>query len=117
MMNTVNIPAKGWSSPGRKKKKNQKAKLASNVKKKTPEIMKKFELKLRFDPRKLLTWMLVGFLILSFIFSLSGPVPQGEKSLPEVLNDIKEDKIEEVGIEGDNLLIEYKYGSLFNSRK
>jgi cell division protease FtsH len=80
-------------------------------------MMKKFELKFRFDPRKFLTWILVGFLILSFIFSLSGPMSQGEKTLPELLNDIKEDKIEEVGVQGDSLLIEYKDGSLFNSRK
>ncbi|PIS08843.1 cell division protein FtsH [Candidatus Beckwithbacteria bacterium CG10_big_fil_rev_8_21_14_0_10_34_10] len=80
-------------------------------------MAKKFEVKFKFNLRNFFTWLLVGFLILSFFFSLKGPIPQGEKNLAQVLNDIKEEKVEEVGIEGETLLIKYKDGGLYNSRK
>lgn len=81
-----------------------------------PKI-KKIEIKLKFNLKNFFFWFLIGFIILSFIFSLQKPVIQGEKNLSQVLQDIKEDKIEEIKIEGDNLLLQYKDGSYYSSRK
>ncbi len=104
--------------PNLKKRTDNKQKpVKENRGKNQPPLVKKFEVKVHFNLKKILVWLLIGFLVLSFIFSLRGPIPQGDKNLPEVLNDIKEDKIEEVGIEGESLLIKYKDGGLFSSRK
>ena len=80
-------------------------------------LVKKFELKIKINPRKVLTWVLIGFLALSFVYSLRGPVPLGDKSLTQVLNDIKQDKIAQIKIEGDILLVEYKEGDLIINEK
>ncbi len=80
-------------------------------------LVKKFELKIKINPRKVLTWVLIGFLALSFVYSLRGPVPLGDKSLTQVLNDIKQDKIAQIKIEGDILLVEYKEGDLYRALK
>lgn len=82
-----------------------------------PKKVKKFEIKINFSLKKILIWFLIGFLILSFIFSLRGPVPQGEKGLTEVLNDIKSKKIEKVEVEGDSLYVFYQGEDLYLSRK
>jgi len=84
---------------------------------KSPQGYKKFEIKIHFNFKKLLTWLLVGFLLFTFILSLSGPVPQGDRSLPQVLKDIQEDKVEKIEIEGETLLVEYRDDKLFQSRK
>jgi len=97
--------------------KKKETKPASNQKGQQPQKIKKFEIKMKFNLKNVLVWFLIGFLTLSFIFSLRGPIPRGEKNLAELLNDIKDEKVEEVGIEGDTLLIEYKDGSLYTSRK
>src|SRR4030043_1527403 len=82
-----------------------------------PKGVKKFEVRLNFDPRKILIWILIGFLVLSFIFSLKGPVPQGEKTLSEVLNSIKNEEIKKIEVEGDSLYVTYNDGNLYNTRK
>lgn len=83
-----------------------------------PQMVRKLEVKVNFNPKKLLVWMLVGFLILSFIFSLRGPVPQGDKTLSQVLNDIKQEKIDHIEVEGESLNIYYKdNGGLYSVKK
>ena len=99
-----------------KKPKTQKPTSKLKPEPKSGQI-KKFEIKLQFNPRKVLTWILIGFLILSFVFSLRGPIPEGEKGLAEVLNDIKQDRIEKVEIEGDSLYVDYKDNGLYLARK
>ena len=101
----------------KRKVKEKEAKPTPNLKARHPQRMKKLEIKMKINLKTVLTWFLIGFLVLSFFFSLRGPVPRGEKKLTEVLNDIKNKQIEEVGIEGDTLFIEYKDGSLYSSRK
>jgi cell division protease FtsH len=81
------------------------------------KIGKKFEIKFKFSPKKVLIWILIGFLVLSFVFSLRGPVPEGEKSLSETLSDIKEGKTEQIDVEGETIYVEYQDGSLYTTRK
>ena len=100
----------------RKQTKKQLAKKNQPPKKGQKQLIKKFEIKLKFNLRKTLTWLLIGFLIFSFIFSFRTPVSQGEKSLAEVLKDIKAEKVEQVLIEGDTFMVEYKDGEVYNFR-
>jgi cell division protease FtsH len=71
-------------------------------------LRKRFEIMIPLNPRKILLWVLIGFLVLSFIASLRGPVPEGEKDLPQLLNDIKTNKVNKINVEGDNLYVYYK---------
>jgi len=82
-----------------------------------PKMVKKFELKINFNLKKILIWVLIGFLVFSFLISLRGPAPQGEKSLPEVLNDLKDNKINKIEIEGDSLNVYYNQDGLFLAKK
>ncbi len=102
-----------------KKKNSKKKNLSINRKNNKPKgMIKKFELMIPLNPRKFLVWGLIAFLILSFIFSLKGPIPEGEKNLPEIISDIKEEKIEKIEVEADNLYVYYKDdGGLFLTRK
>ena len=72
--------------------KKKKERFSNSGKSKIPKQIKKFEFQFDFDLKKILTWLLIGFLILSFIFSLRGPIPQGSKDLTQVLKDIKAEK-------------------------
>jgi len=93
--------------------------MANNQKDNRPKkLVRKFELKIPLNPKKILLWVVIGFLIISFIVSLKGPVPEGEKFLPQVLSDIKADKISEIDIEADNLMVHYKDDNkIYISRK
>jgi len=82
---------------------------------KNQKIMKKFEIKISF--KKIILWLFIAFMALNFIFALKGPIPEGDKDLPTVLKDIKEDKIEKIEVEGENLYINYKDDGLYVSRK
>lgn len=81
------------------------------------QMQKKLEVKMKLNLRNVLVWLLIGFLILSFVFSLREPVPKGEKNLPDVLRDIRDEKVEEIKIEGELLYVQYKDGAYFSSRK
>lgn len=79
--------------------------------------IKKMEIKFNLNLRKSLTWLLIIFLIFSFLFSLRNPVPQGEKSLNNVLQDIKEKKIKKIEVEGETIYIYYPDKSLYSAKK
>jgi cell division protease FtsH len=99
------------------KKTNKKQKPTGQPKGKIPQIQKQFEMKFKFDLKKALVWILIGFLTLSFIFSLQGPNPQGDKDLSTVLKDIKEERIEKIEVEGDSIYATYKDDSVYVTRK
>ncbi len=82
---------------------------------KKQKVMKKFEIKISF--KKIILWLFIAFIALNFIFALKGPIPEGDKDLPTVLKDIKEDKIEKIEVEGESLYINYKDDGLYVSRK
>lgn len=80
--------------------------------------MKKFELKFKFSLRNILLWVLVMGIVLSLVFSFRGVQPAIEEiPLSQVLTDIKEDKIKSVEVEDDKLVLTYKEGKEFFSRK
>jgi cell division protease FtsH len=93
-----------------------------NLKKIPPKrkLPPKFELRLNLKPRNLILWFLISLVGLSFFFSLFGNLPQQSEEIPlsQALIDVKEDKIDEILVEGDQLLLKYKDNEkTFISRK
>jgi len=89
----------------------------TNSSKQTPEI-KKFEFKFKINLKNLLLWALILWVGFSFLVSLRMQAPGREKiPLSQVLNDIKQGKVEKVEIEDSRLYLTYKDGKTFLSQK
>ena len=92
-------------------------KLAKAIEKQTGGKVKL--VKLGFNPKRMVMWLVVIFFVMPFFLSLfSGPLPAGTVSLSQLLNDIKENKVEKIDVEEEKLLVKYKdKEGLFGSRK
>jgi len=93
-----------------------------NLKKTSPKrkLPRKFEFRLNLNPKNLIIWLLVSLIGLSFFFSLLGEIPPEteEIALSQALIDVKEDKVNQIAVEGDKLTLEYKEEEkIFTSRK
>jgi cell division protease FtsH len=78
---------------------------------------KKVEIKVHLNFKKILLWLFVILMGLSFLFSFVS-MPVGEEiSLSQFINDVKEDKVEEVLVEDNQLLLTYRDETLAISRK
>jgi cell division protease FtsH len=78
----------------------------------TPQKRKirKFEFRFNLSPKNLIVWLLVSLIGFSFLFSLLGGVPQETEEVPlsQALIDVKEDKVDQILVEGDRLVMTYK---------
>ena len=80
--------------------------------------VRKFEFKLKFNLQTILVWALIGFLVLSFVFSFAGVSPEAKPvPLSQVLTDVKENKVSKIDVAGDKLTVTYKDGKIFTSQK
>ncbi|KKU87708.1 MAG: hypothetical protein UY18_C0027G0001, partial [Microgenomates group bacterium GW2011_GWF2_47_9] len=62
----------------------------------------------RFDLRKIIVWTLILFLFVPALFSwLGGSVNSAQITVSQAMSDIKEGKVTNVEIVGDNLLLTY----------
>lgn len=85
--------------------------------KKPPKKIKKLQVKVQFNFKRLLVWLFVILMGLSFLFSLSS-VPMGEEiPLSQLIGDIKGGKVEKVEVEEERLLVTYRDESFAFSRK
>ncbi|MDP4031202.1 MAG: ATP-dependent zinc metalloprotease FtsH [Candidatus Beckwithbacteria bacterium] len=65
--------------------------------------------KLGFNPKRMVIWLLVLFLVLPFFISLmSGPLPVGKVGLSQLLTDIKDAKVDKIEVQDEKLLVNYK---------
>ena len=89
------------------------------MKKKTPIIKnpvkkpaKKIELKLKFNLKNLLVWLLFAWIGLNlFVAWRAGKSGEEKISLSQALNDIKEAKVEKVEVEDSQLTLFYPEGN------
>lgn len=75
--------------------------------------------KMGFNPRRLVIWLVVLFFLMPLFVSLmSGPLPAGRVGISQLLTEIKEGKIDSIEVEEERLLVRYpdKEG-VFESRK
>jgi len=80
--------------------------------------IKKFEFRLDLSPKRLLIWFLVIMIGLSFLSSLFHPgLSAKEINLSQALVDIKENRVKQVLIDGDRLLLTYHDGEEMLARK
>jgi cell division protease FtsH len=80
--------------------------------------IKKFEFRLNFSPRNLLIWLLVGFMAFSLISSFFRPnLASPEVNLTRALVDVKENKVKQILVEGDQLVLTYKDDKKLLARK
>lgn len=95
------------------KKEEEQEKKPSDKKK-----IKKFEFKLNFSPKNLLIWALVLFLGFSFLSSFLHPASTAQEiDLSKALVDIKDNKVKQVLVDADRLLLTYQNGDKFSTRK
>jgi cell division protease FtsH len=79
---------------------------------------KQFKLKLKFNLRTIVVWLIIIFLGLSLMGSFAQlPAEQEEIPLSQVLVDIGDNKVKKVEIEESKLNLEYQDGSKYVSRK
>jgi len=87
------------------------------VEKDAPKI-KKFELKFKFNLKNLLLGLLIGWIVLSLIFSFFSQQNGNPKiSLSQALNDIKDKKVKLVEVEDSKLTLTYNDGTTQVSKK
>ncbi len=87
--------------------KSELDKLKSAIEKQTGGKVKM--VRLGFNPKRIIIWLVVLFLVLPFFLSLfTGPLPAGEVPLSQLLSDIKENKVDKVEVEAEKLSIAYK---------
>ena len=87
------------------------------MEKDAPKI-KKFELKFKFNLKNLLLGLLIGWIVLSLIFSFFSQQNGNPKiSLSQALNDIKDKKVKLVEVEDSKLTLTYNDGTTQVSKK
>jgi len=82
------------------------------------KVMKKFEFRLKLNPKKILVWFLLFFLgiyLLGAFASLSGPIE--EIPLSQALDDIKKGKVEKITVEGEKVTLKYSDKVLFSIKE
>ena len=103
--------------PNKTFKRKEVEKLKKALEKQTGGKIKMMELKI--NPKRIVIWLVVMFIVLPFLFSmLAGPIPVDKVGISQLLSDIKENKIEKIEVEEERLLIQYKdKEGLLESRK
>lgn len=82
------------------------------------KLVKKFELRLKIDPKKILLWVLIIFFGIYFLGSLLPLSPVGEEiPLSQALNDIKDGKVEEIVVEEERIILKYPDKTLISTKE
>jgi cell division protease FtsH len=97
-------------------KQREMERLRKALEKQTGGKIKMMELKM--SPKRLVMWLIVGFVFLSFFFSMSGPAITEKVGISQLLTDIKAEKVERIEVEEERMLVKYKdKEELVESRK
>ncbi len=87
--------------------------------KKQPPLKKitQVEFAFGFSPKKAILWFLIFLLFVPFLLSLFKGSPNNKIALSQLVSDAKQQKIEQIEIDGATLTAKYKDGSFKQSRK
>ncbi|MBN1263655.1 MAG: ATP-dependent zinc metalloprotease FtsH [Candidatus Pacebacteria bacterium] len=78
---------------------------------------KQLEVKIRLNLKKIFLWLFIIFTGASFLFSFASVPVEDEISLSQLITDIKSEKVKEVAVEDDRLLVDYGEKKIAFSRK
>lgn len=82
------------------------------------KIKKIFEFRINLNFKNLILWTLIVLFSLSILSSIITPPKFYEKKpLTDILNDVKNEKVEKIEVEDSKLTVYYKDKSIFTSRK
>lgn len=85
---------------------------------KTKPPIKKFELRLKFNLKNVLLWLLVIAVVASFAFSFTGNPPINEEiPLSQALTDIKANKVKQIEAEDNKLILTYADKTVFSRKE
>jgi cell division protease FtsH len=79
--------------------------------------IKKFEVKINLNFKRILFWFFIILMGLSFLFSFAGVQTKQEIPLSQLLNEIEEGKVKKVEVQEDRLLTTYQDDNFSFSRK
>jgi len=79
--------------------------------------IKRIEIQVGMNPRKMLTWALIGLLFIPYIIALLNGGGNEKIALSQLVNDVRDQKVQKIKIMGQNIEVQYKDGSKKVSRK
>ncbi len=94
-----------------KESKDQKPKSA------TKPPTKKFEIQVQFNMRNAMLWFLIILLFVPYMFSLLSGANANKLSISQLVNDVREEKVQKIKITGQEVDVEYKNGEKKITRK
>lgn len=78
---------------------------------------RRFELQFQLNPQRTIVWVIIALLFVPFLINLFMGSQNNKVPLSELLRNVKEEKIQKIRIEGDDIRLEYKDGTAKTSRK
>lgn len=79
--------------------------------------IKKLEVKIHLNFKKILLWLFIILMGISFLMSFTTLPANNEISLSQLINDVKGDRVKKILVEEERLSIEYNDESFASSRK
>lgn len=79
--------------------------------------MKKFEFQLQFNPKTAVFWFLIVLLFVPYLVSLISGASSNTIPLSQLVNDVRDQKVQKIKITGQNIEVAYKEGGKKYSRK
>ncbi|HKY73764.1 MAG TPA: ATP-dependent zinc metalloprotease FtsH, partial [Patescibacteria group bacterium] len=78
---------------------------------------KRFEIQVQFNQRNLILWFLIILLFVPYLFALLNGGAESRIPLSQLVNDVKEQKVQKVKVVGQDIEIQYKDGGKKTTRK
>jgi ATP-dependent Zn protease len=79
--------------------------------------MKRFEVQMQFNPRTMIFWFLIALLFVPYLFSLLSGNAADRIALSQVVNDVRDEKVQKIQVTGQEIQVQYKDGAKKFSRK
>ena len=98
-------------------KEKKPASPSTNDTKNTGKQMKKIEFRMQFNSRNGIFWFLIFLLFVPYIYSLITGNGSNIIPLSQLVNDVREEKVQHIKVTGQDITVDYKSGEKKVSRK
>lgn len=86
-------------------------------KKSNGKHMKKIEMQINVNPKNMVLWVMIGLLFLPYLFSLISGGNGNKIALSQLVNDVRDQKVQKIKITGQDVDVLYKDGGKKITRK